>query len=442
MPHPCVTSSGASARHGGGCAFCGAKMALQPIADALHLVHGPAGCLGHVWEFRLTGSSGAGHHRHTMTTDLSELDVVMGGERKLVRAIETLIGRHRPAAVFVYQTCVPALIGDDVAAACRRAQERTGTPVIAVPLSGQDGGKHHGTQAAGNVLLDRVIGTREPERTTSTDVVLIGEYNVAGELTQITPLLEALGIRLLATIPGDGRFAAIAGAHRARATVALCSRALGGLAETMRDRFGIPIVQGSFYGTANVSRTLRSLAALLAERGGPADLPARADTLIRREEARVETALRPYRERLAGKRALLATGGIKSWSLAEALQHIGLEVVGSSVHKTSPEECRRTAALVGKERLMDGLPPDPHLLGAAGLEVDVILSGGPARYAVMRSGIPWVEINHERRIALSGYDGTLRLADEVDATLRLPLWRSLRAGVPWDGDGRLLARHA
>jgi nitrogenase molybdenum-iron protein alpha/beta subunit len=33
----------------GGCALRGAKLALQPITNAVHVVHGSASCLGHVW---------------------------------------------------------------------------------------------------------------------------------------------------------------------------------------------------------------------------------------------------------------------------------------------------------------------------------------------------------------------------------------------------------
>src|SRR5262249_39921852 len=153
-------------------------------------------------------------HRASHVTAITGLDIALGGEGRLRRAIETLVGRHRPAAAFVYQTCVPSMIGDDLAAVCARAAARTGTPVIPVLLPGLEGGRAHGTWAAGDVLLDHVIGTREPAETTGTDVLLIGEYNVAGELWQVTPLLAELGIRLMACIPGDGRFAAIAGAHR------------------------------------------------------------------------------------------------------------------------------------------------------------------------------------------------------------------------------------
>jgi len=425
MTMSCGASGTEAARRGGGCAFCGAKMSLQPIVDAVHLIHGPMICLGHNWDSRPTGSSGTLLHRTNFTTDLSESDTVLGGERKLVRAIEAAVARHDPAAVFVYQTCVPAMIGDDVGAVCRAAAARMGRPVIPVDLPGLAGGKDHGTDSAGGILLDHVIGTREPDNRTATDINLIGEYNVAGELEQVKALLAQLGIRVLASIPGDGRYGDIAGAHRARASVTLCSRSLGSLAEALRDRYGIPVLRGSFYGCASIAETLRGIAGLLAERGGPADLPDRAEALIRREEARVQVALAPYRSRLTGKRALLATGGAKAWSLAALVQYLGLEVVATVVTKTSAVERSRAAALVGEDRLSDGL-------SLVGLRADVVLSGGIARLKAMRAGLAWVEVNHERRMALSGYDGVIRLAEAIDAALSNPLRQSLNAPPPWE----------
>ena len=41
----------------GGCAFDGAKIALQPITDVAHLVHGPISCEGHSWDGRGSKSS-------------------------------------------------------------------------------------------------------------------------------------------------------------------------------------------------------------------------------------------------------------------------------------------------------------------------------------------------------------------------------------------------
>ena len=34
------------------CVFCGSRVVLYPIADALHIVHGPVGCAAYTWDIR------------------------------------------------------------------------------------------------------------------------------------------------------------------------------------------------------------------------------------------------------------------------------------------------------------------------------------------------------------------------------------------------------
>src|SRR5574337_371076 len=194
----------------GGCAFDGAKIALQPITDAAHLTHGPIGCEGNSWNSRSSASSGPTLYRTAFTTDMGEHDVIMGGEKKLFEAIKKIIEKHDPPAVFVYQTCVPALIGDDIEAVCKVASRKFGKQVIPVFAPGFVGGKNLGNRLAGEALLDHVIGTMEPPYTTPYDINIIGEYNVSGELSQAKPLLDRVGMRLLACISGDARYQEVA----------------------------------------------------------------------------------------------------------------------------------------------------------------------------------------------------------------------------------------
>ena len=61
--------------------------------------------------------------------------------------------------MFVYSTCVTALIGDDIEAVCRHATGKLGTPIIPVNAPGFVGAKNLGNKLAGEALLDHVIGT-------------------------------------------------------------------------------------------------------------------------------------------------------------------------------------------------------------------------------------------------------------------------------------------
>ena len=148
----------------GGCTFDGAQITLFPIADVAHIVHGPIACTGDSWDNRGTRTSGPALFRLGMTTDLSESDIVMGrSEKKLFHAIKQAIDTHAPAAVFVYATCVTAMVGDDLSAVCKAAAERWGVPVIPIDAAGFYGSKKLGDRIAGQTMFDHVIGTREPD---------------------------------------------------------------------------------------------------------------------------------------------------------------------------------------------------------------------------------------------------------------------------------------
>src|ERR1035438_6528918 len=255
----------------GGCAFDGAKIALQPITDVAHLVHGPIACEGNSWDNRGAKSSGPRLYRISFTTDLNENDVVFGGENRLFKSIKEIVDKYDPPAIFVYQTCIPAMIGDDINAVCKAASKKFGKPVIPVNSPGFVGSKNLGNKLASEAILDHVVGTEEPEYTTPYDINIIGEYNLSGELWQVKPLLDAMGVRVLACISGDAKYKEVAYSHRARVAMMVCSKAMINIARKMEERYQIPFFEGSFYGIGDMSDSLREIARLLVERGAPGD---------------------------------------------------------------------------------------------------------------------------------------------------------------------------
>lgn len=420
----------------GGCAFDGAKIALQPITDAAHLVHGPIACEGNAWDNRGAKSSGPRLYRTGFTTDINETDVVFGGEKRLFKSIKEILDKYDPPAVFVYQTCVPALIGDDIEAVCKVASAKFGKPVIPVNAPGFVGSKNLGNKLAGETLLDYVIGTQEPEITTSYDINIIGEYNLAGELWQVKPLLDELGIRILASISGDARYRDIACSHRARAAMMVCSKAMINVARKMEERYRIPFFEGSFYGVSDMSDSLRQIARLLVERGAPGGLLARTEALIGREEARVWERLREYKERLAGKRVLLITGGVKSWSVVAALREVGLEIVGTSVKKSTKEDKARIIQAMGEDaHMIEDMAPRQMYAMLKEARADIMLSGGRSQFVALKTKVPWLDINQERHHAYAGYEGMVTLVQEIDKALYNPIWAQVRKPAPWERPG-------
>lgn len=417
----------------GGCAFDGAKIALQPITDVAHLVHGPIACEGNSWDNRGSKSSGSQLYRTSFTTDMTEQDIVFGGEKHLYKAIKEIIEKYNPPAVFVYQTCVPAMIGDDLEAVCKAAAVKFGKPVVPIQSPGFVGSKNLGNKLAGEALLNHVIGTEEPAESTLYDINIIGEYNLSGELWQVKPLLDELGIRILACISGNAKYHEIASSHRARAAMMVCSKAMINIARKMEERYDIPYFEGSFYGISDMSDALRNISKLLVARGAAEELLGRTEALIAREEKYAWQRIAHYKARLRGKRVLLITGGVKSWSVVSALQEAGLELTGTSVKKSTKNDKDRIKELMGEDaHMFDDLPPREMYRMLKEAQADIMLSGGRTQFVALKAKMPWLDINQERHHAYAGYQGMVTLIDEIDKALSNPIWEQVRKPAPWE----------
>jgi len=156
------------------CVYSGARVALNPVTDAVHLVHGPIGCASYTWDIRGSLSSDKETFRTSFSTDMKELDVVFGGEKKLSKSIDEIVELYKPPVIFVYSTCIVGIIGDDLEAVCKDATERVGIPVLPVQSEGFKGTKSDGYKAACDALMN-LVGTKEPEITSEYRINILGD---------------------------------------------------------------------------------------------------------------------------------------------------------------------------------------------------------------------------------------------------------------------------
>ncbi|MEX1307691.1 MAG: nitrogenase component 1, partial [Eubacteriales bacterium] len=150
----CGKNSAAGSVSQRACVYCGARVVLNPITDAYHIVHGPIGCSSYTWDIRGSLSSNAEVYRNSFSTDLRERDIIFGGEKKLAAAIDEIAAMYSPKVIFVYSTCVVGIIGDDLDAVCKKAEEKTGVRVIPVRSTGFAGNKASGYRAACDAIMD------------------------------------------------------------------------------------------------------------------------------------------------------------------------------------------------------------------------------------------------------------------------------------------------
>jgi nitrogenase molybdenum-iron cofactor biosynthesis protein NifE len=417
----------------GGCCYDGARNALLPIADVAHLIHSPIGCVGSSWDNRGSRSSGPDLYRVGMTTDLTEMDVVMGrGEARLLEAIGQAVRTYHPPAIFVYTTCVPAMQGDDIAKIARQASELFGVPVVPVDAAGFYGNKNLGNRIAGDTIYKHVIGTREPDPLPSGrdahNVNLIGEWNVGGEFWNVVPLFDELGLRILCTFSGDSRFREVQTMHRAEANMVVCSKAMVHVAHKLEEDWGTPFFEGSFYGVADTSRALRDFARLLNDDA----LAAKVETVVAREEGRVEAALAPLRGKLKGKRVLVFSGGYKSWSIVSAMQDLGMEVVATGTEKSTEADKARIRDLMGPDAVMISDNDQRSLIDAFHrCRADILVAGDRYIFPTLKSRLPFLDVDHVRRTGYAGYEGAIELARNLERAVFSPVWAQVRDTPAW-----------
>jgi nitrogenase molybdenum-cofactor synthesis protein NifE len=213
------------------------------------------------------------------------------------------------------------------------------------------------------------------------------------------------------------------------------------IATRMQQRWGIPYFEGSFYGISDMSTTLREIARLLVERGADEELKDRTEALIAVEETRAWERIRAYRQRLAGKKVLLITGGVKSWSVVSALQEAGLEVVGTSIKKSTKEDKEKIKEIMGDDahaHMIDDMTPRQMYAMLRDAKADIMLSGGRSQFVALKARMPWMDINQERHHAFAGYEGMVEMVAEIDKALFNPVWQQVRTPAPWDAADPLL----
>ncbi|NVN99466.1 MAG: bifunctional nitrogenase iron-molybdenum cofactor biosynthesis protein NifEN [Geobacteraceae bacterium] len=421
------------------CAYDGARVVLMPITDVIHLVHGPIACAGNSWDNRGARSSDSQLYRRGFTTEMMQNDVIFGGEKKLYKAIQELAGRYPEAkAIFVYATCVTAMTGDDVEAVCKAAAEKVSIPVIPVNTPGFIGDKNIGNRLAGEILFKYVIGTAEPEMLGEYPINLIGEYNIAGDLWGMLPLFDRLGIQVLSCISGDAKFEDLRYAHRAKLNVIICSKSLTNLAKKMQKTYGMPYIEESFYGMTDTAKALRDIARELDDAINGLEkrtMTERVEALIAEEEEKCRAAIAPYREKLTGKRSVLFTGGVKTWSMVNALRELGVEILAAGTQNSTLEDFYRMKALMHQDAKIIEDTSTAGLLSVMYEKMpDLIVAGGKTKFLALKTKTPFLDINHGRSHPYAGYEGMVAFSRQLDLTVNNPIWKTLNAKAPWEKD--------
>jgi nitrogenase molybdenum-cofactor synthesis protein NifE len=402
------------------CAFCGARVVLNPITDAFHIIHGPIGCSSYTWDIRGSLTSGEDLFRHSFSTDMGETDIIFGGEKKLARAIDEAVVAHHPKLIFIYATCIVGVIGDDVEQVCRDAERRHGIRVIPVQSPGFSGHKAMGYRLAGDAIM-RLIGSDPYPREQAHGINILGDFNLAGEMWIIKNYLKQLGIEVITGITGDSCYEELVRAPIAKLNVVQCAGSMSALAQRMERELGIPYAKVSFYGIEDTTTSLMTIAEAL----GDATVIAKTATFCEEQRAGVRDIAARYRTQLEGKQAAIYVGGgFKAISLIRQFNELGMNTVMVGTQTGRPEDYDVIRSIVSDDCVVLD-DANPAELEKFMLEkgADILVGGVKERPLAYKLGVAFCDHNHERKHPLAGYIGVGNFAEEINSSINSPVWQ-------------------
>jgi len=407
------------------CVYCGARVVLNPITDAYHIVHGPIGCASYTWDIRGSLTSGSTIFRNSFSTDLRERDVIFGGAKKLTAAIDEIVQQESPRLIFVYATCIVGVIGDDVEAVCREAEEKYGIRVIAVKAPGFSGTKTLGYKMACNALMQLIRPhAGQVDKTKRQGINILGDFNLAGEMWIIQNYFKHIGIEVISTFTGDASYDTLIKAPTAALNIVQCAGSSAYLANEMEEEFGIPFLKVSFFGVEDTTNSLLRVAYAI----GDAETIRLTEEFTSSESGKAELFLKKYRPHLEGRRAAIYVGGgFKAISLIRQFNEMGIRTVVVGTQTGKQEDYAVIRSLVAEDTvILDDANPAELERFMQEQHADILVGGVKERPLAYKLGIAFCDHNHERKHALGGYEGVRNFTQEINLSINSPVWECLR----------------
>lgn len=416
-----------------GCAFQGSQAVLLPVSDAAHLVHGTPGCLQNSWAMLEAGLQGGPLSAFGFSMGLTEMDIILGGRKKLLEAINYIVEHYHPPCIFVYSTCITFLTAEDLDSACDKAWEYWGIPVIPLHYSGFMGNGNMGNRQAGEALFNKVIGTSDsdPGKLTPFDINLIGDYRFAGEGQDIEAMLSKIGIRVISRIAGECTLTELRSAHQAKLNMLVCSRSMVTLARKMRDSFGIPYFEGSFCGSREIRFSLRQLSFHFQDERFDKQL----HRYMRKEEERLHKDILHTYKSLKGRKVVLFTDGSESWSYISVLSELGIRIAAIGTNQNAQEDLSRIKERLHEETILVVQSDEAKILQLyRDRKAELMIVSGRNAFVPLKEKIPFLNLDEQQHGGYAGYDGVRRLARDLLDTLEQPIWTMIFRRSPWEVD--------
>jgi len=426
------------------CRMCqpmGAVQALLGIEGAMPLIHGSQGCSTYM-RFQLCR-----HFREPInvsSTSMSESTVVYGGEKNLIKAIETMNLQYHPTLIGVTSSCLTETIGDDVDGIINKFREshfklhkEELPPIITVSTPSYTGSHVEGYDKTIKAILESL--TLPPKSDDRNDVVNIIPGNMAPadveEIKHILGFMELDNIILTDTseslhAPLDGSIEflpsggttldEIRQASNSKITLTLSKHAdSGGI--FLKKRFGVPHITLPLpVGLENTDQFISTLSSLKDIESIPPEME--------RDRGRLLDALVDSQAYNYGRKVAIFGDPDLVLGMVSFLTEMGMEpvIIATGTHSSKfRADIQEIICKTGHNPVIinGGDLYDLHQqVKKTGVDLLIGNSYG-ARIAVdenipmFRVGFPIFDRVGAQRIRILGYNGSLNLLDQLTNTI-------------------------
>lgn len=231
-----------------GCGLHGAVQTVSAIRGAVPIVHSNSGCaVSNYLANRAAGTAAGQISGYSIPgTDALERHIIFGGASRLREQIKNTLKVIHGDLYIVLNSCEAAMVGDDIDAMTREAQEQ-GEPVIDSLVAGFHGDVYYGYESIVADILKKLPAVRSTEQNTKKNLVNIfglvpgRDLYYRGELEELSRLLRTLGVETNLFFGADNGVEEFAQAQNASLSIVFSKWGLKA-AEQLKETYGIPVL--------------------------------------------------------------------------------------------------------------------------------------------------------------------------------------------------------
>lgn len=396
---------------------------LSGIRDTVVIDHSPVGCSASQVEFNEAGVSGArreglpGENFHQISTNIIETDTVFGAVEKVRAAIQLGYDRYHPKQIFVVQSCVACIIGEDLDGLIDEMSQELGIPIGYTPspgfksrvwASGFDGYNH---------VVGRTLIKEKSEK--SNTINYIGFMPIGKDYLE--GLFKELGYDMIC-LTGGASAEDFQKATGSVASFGQCGAQSSYMCGLLEKHYGVKYFQSHLpYGGIGLERFFREVADYVGK-------SEQAEEIIKREREKYHAKVEELKSKLSGKKVFIALGASFAYEYTRMCKELGMDVLHTVAYHYDPKVDNNSddkiAAAVDVEELGMDVPTSvsdvqmvEQLITLKNNWPDIVIGRAHSITAwAAQLGLPSVETKVGLRVV--GYPGLIDLGERLVRQLK------------------------